>query len=279
MSPQEKKRLSYERDRRNTYGENDKSSRKNIPRAKRRARRANRRLVSTALAAVQGVVVESVAEAAVERINRTRPRAFRKYPDTPLGDVVADRLDRRTYLDEAAAPIETTRTRRVLIRRGHPMTNAQREAQQWISRLAVIDRQIRRCQSGGADDRWGTPGRDLRSWVTTRIRAVRTAGQVGAFPPAEVAIQHARFAAALQRDNVLRAVADLLPDPDTLVRTCLDQIPRTPHEIRAAGPADLRGFRTTKRLIDAATPHGPRVRDPALAATLRTWRRVRFRSS
>lgn len=33
-SPQDKKRLSYERDRRNTYGENSKSSRKNIPRSK-----------------------------------------------------------------------------------------------------------------------------------------------------------------------------------------------------------------------------------------------------
>ena len=31
-SPQEKKALSYAKDRRNTYGENDKSSRKNIPR-------------------------------------------------------------------------------------------------------------------------------------------------------------------------------------------------------------------------------------------------------
>lgn len=30
-SPQEKKRLSYAKDRRNDYGENDKSSRKNVP--------------------------------------------------------------------------------------------------------------------------------------------------------------------------------------------------------------------------------------------------------
>lgn len=34
-SPQEKKALSYARDRRNVYGENDKSSRKNIRRNKR----------------------------------------------------------------------------------------------------------------------------------------------------------------------------------------------------------------------------------------------------
>src|SRR5690242_19968738 len=39
--PPAKKHLSYERDRRNTYGENDKSSRKNIPVGKRLAVRAS----------------------------------------------------------------------------------------------------------------------------------------------------------------------------------------------------------------------------------------------
>ncbi|MFD9407178.1 hypothetical protein ACFWBN_09205 [Streptomyces sp. NPDC059989] len=34
-SPQEKKRLSYLKDRRNVYGENQKSSRRNIPRSRR----------------------------------------------------------------------------------------------------------------------------------------------------------------------------------------------------------------------------------------------------
>ena len=38
-SPQEKKRLSYAKDRRNDYGENDKSSRKNIRRNKRACQR------------------------------------------------------------------------------------------------------------------------------------------------------------------------------------------------------------------------------------------------
>jgi len=36
-TPQEKKQLSYDRDRRSIYGENDKSSRKNIPLSKQRA--------------------------------------------------------------------------------------------------------------------------------------------------------------------------------------------------------------------------------------------------
>ncbi|WP_194828528.1 hypothetical protein [Nocardia sp. XZ_19_231] len=42
-SPQEKKSLSYAKDRRNGYGENDKSSRKNIPRNKRIRNRVDRR--------------------------------------------------------------------------------------------------------------------------------------------------------------------------------------------------------------------------------------------
>ncbi len=50
-SPQEKKRLSYSRDRRNYYGENDKSSRKNIARHKRRRHRAERHSVRQHLAA------------------------------------------------------------------------------------------------------------------------------------------------------------------------------------------------------------------------------------
>lgn len=42
LTPQQKKALSYERDRRNVYDENDKSSRKNIPLRKRLVSKANR---------------------------------------------------------------------------------------------------------------------------------------------------------------------------------------------------------------------------------------------
>ena len=42
-SPQDKKNASLERDRRNTYGENAKSSRKNIPQSKQLSHQAERR--------------------------------------------------------------------------------------------------------------------------------------------------------------------------------------------------------------------------------------------
>ncbi|MFC4930734.1 hypothetical protein [Massilia sp. GCM10023247] len=90
-TPQEKKRLSYEKDRRNTYGENSKASRKGIPLAKARANRAERHKQDHVLATAVGVE-DNDALAAVENLVRnTEPRYWRKSPDTPLGQV----LDRR----------------------------------------------------------------------------------------------------------------------------------------------------------------------------------------
>ena len=60
LSPQEKKELSLQKDRRNAYGENDKASRKNIPRAKARVNRANRRADTVAMSGGVGRPVESL---------------------------------------------------------------------------------------------------------------------------------------------------------------------------------------------------------------------------
>jgi hypothetical protein len=93
-TPQEKKRESYLRDRRNTYGENDKSSRKNIPRSKRRRSRMERRLSRTAFPAGAGVDVERVEEVESRRILKRR-RAWTKCPDEPLASALEDALRRR----------------------------------------------------------------------------------------------------------------------------------------------------------------------------------------
>ncbi|MHC2522796.1 hypothetical protein [Bradyrhizobium diazoefficiens] len=50
-TPREKKQLSYANDRRNTYGENQKSSRKNIPRSKQLSHQDERRAVRQTLIA------------------------------------------------------------------------------------------------------------------------------------------------------------------------------------------------------------------------------------
>ncbi|WP_146991358.1 hypothetical protein [Bradyrhizobium macuxiense] len=99
-NPQEKKRLSYQHDRRNTYGENQKSSRKNIPRSKQLSHQDERRSVRQSLIAARGNVVDEIAdEAHSDALHKGRMKklkAFRKSPDSPLGEVVKRRLGKRT---------------------------------------------------------------------------------------------------------------------------------------------------------------------------------------
>lgn len=101
-TPQEKKRLSYLKDRRNWYGENDKSSRKNIRLNKRAVNSANRRRPSAGLAVLRGAVEPERATAVAERLAGVRPHSWRKWPDAPLGRFVANRLERRVRLGSVA---------------------------------------------------------------------------------------------------------------------------------------------------------------------------------
>jgi hypothetical protein len=99
-TPQDKKRQSYEHDRRNRYGENQKSSRKNIPRSKQRSHQDERRSVRQVLSSAQGSIASEVAdEAQSQALIKGRMKklnGFRKSPDRPLGKIVERRLRRRT---------------------------------------------------------------------------------------------------------------------------------------------------------------------------------------
>jgi hypothetical protein len=279
MTPQEKKRLSYERDRRNTYGENDKSSRKNIPRGKRLAVRAARRFVSVALVDVRGnvdavgvgemsgvvgVVDGGPADKLEPRIAGRRLARFRKWRDEPLGVVVAYQLGRRVEADPAAAAVADARIRRVEHRLGHRLRPDEADVAPWIRSLAMIDRQIRL-----------RDGDRMRRWVKQRFAEVRRAERAGAFTPYDVALQVARFVAGLHRDGIAAAVAELLPQVDELVRECLKEIPLSEREVRAARPVDAQRIRDAFRLVDAVGPLGAYVVDPVLATELRAWRRLR----
>jgi hypothetical protein len=91
-SPQEKKALSYERDRRNAYGENDKASRKAVPRRKRLRARAARRLASQQLPSnVADVPIEQTED--IDRIVASANRRYhwRKTADIPLRDWIASK--------------------------------------------------------------------------------------------------------------------------------------------------------------------------------------------
>ncbi|MBY8874251.1 hypothetical protein K7640_20690 [Micromonospora sp. PLK6-60] len=93
-SPQEKKALSYARDRRNSYGANDKSSRRGIRRNKRFPHRANRHQERLDLTTLTGAPDPLTVEAVEDRLRGRRPKSWRKVPDQPLGVVLAARRTR-----------------------------------------------------------------------------------------------------------------------------------------------------------------------------------------
>ncbi|WP_073844414.1 tyrosine-type recombinase/integrase [Amycolatopsis sp. CB00013] len=122
-SPQEKKRLSYAKDRRNDYGANDKSSRKNLPRHKRRVNQANRNRDHQMLTAARGPVDLEHAATAEEDLLKIRPRRWRKWPDTPLGGIVRGKLDRidvrRSFEAATLSPLADGELREMLSAAAH----------------------------------------------------------------------------------------------------------------------------------------------------------------
>ena len=100
-TPQEKKRLSYEKDRRNTYGESPHGARNSIPQRKAFRNRANRRRQDLALRQLPARVDEDLAERIESGMFHYAPRFWKKCPDGPLGVVVERKLERRRRIQEA----------------------------------------------------------------------------------------------------------------------------------------------------------------------------------
>lgn len=91
-SPQEKKELSYARDGRNAYGENDKASRKAIPRRKRERLRAIRRRMRQQLPKdVLDVSADQVEDMkrSIDGSPPKRAQTWRKTPDVSLREWLA----------------------------------------------------------------------------------------------------------------------------------------------------------------------------------------------
>jgi hypothetical protein len=95
-SPQEKKELSLKKDRRNTFGENAKSSRKNIAKSKALSHQKVRSKARQALHGLEQLpdvgseVVESTLLTA--RLQKGR---WKKSADTPLADVIKRKQEGR----------------------------------------------------------------------------------------------------------------------------------------------------------------------------------------
>ncbi|MFC4994728.1 hypothetical protein [Rubritalea tangerina] len=88
MTPQEKKQLSLKKDCRNTYGENDKSSRKAIKSRKRWVNRSYRREINQKLGNSSSKDIQSDAEV-VQR------KTWKKFADTPVGEIIIRDINKK----------------------------------------------------------------------------------------------------------------------------------------------------------------------------------------
>ena len=102
-SPQEKKALSYAKDRRNAYGENDKASRKAIPLRKAGENRQDRRKINQELAALPeldeaaAALIESSARHEINRVG-----GWKKAADIPLTEFIEKQRRLRSWRSKSA---------------------------------------------------------------------------------------------------------------------------------------------------------------------------------
>lgn len=78
------------------YGENNKASRKNIPRSKALDIRSERRAQDQTLARAHQVAESEQLDAIENDVRSTKPRPWRKSPDVPLGQALARRASWRS---------------------------------------------------------------------------------------------------------------------------------------------------------------------------------------
>ena len=99
-TPQEKKELSYKRDRRNVYGEAPHAARKAIPLRKAQRNRASRHVANQAVDFQGPAPDEDLAEELESRVHHHAPQGWDKYPDPPLGEVIANKSRKRKIMRE-----------------------------------------------------------------------------------------------------------------------------------------------------------------------------------
>jgi hypothetical protein len=109
LTPQEKKELSYERDRRNVYGNAPHAARKCIPFHKAQRNRANRHSQNQQIRYHGPVPDENLADHLESLIHRRAPKQWEKHSDAPLGEVIERKTTDRAVMREQGG-------RRALIR-------------------------------------------------------------------------------------------------------------------------------------------------------------------
>jgi len=99
-TPQEKKQLSYEKDRRNCYGESPHGARKSIPKRKRLRNRANRNYQEQQLAITSLKLDDDLAEQIESRLYQKAPKVWSKVADAPLKKMIEHKQQRRLRLEK-----------------------------------------------------------------------------------------------------------------------------------------------------------------------------------
>ncbi len=115
--PDEKKLLSLKHDRRNVYGENDKSSRKNIPLSKRRSNKSARASVAQVLFRQSGptndIDLDGTQDVVAAKEILSRRKRFKNRPDAPLFTVL---VESKTELPVGSIPWKANVSMRNVIR-------------------------------------------------------------------------------------------------------------------------------------------------------------------
>lgn len=117
-SPQDKKIQSYQKDGRNSYGENDKASRKAIPARKAWVNRTYRRAVRQ-LTRTEADQVDELAD----DVALVRRKPWKKSPDRPLGQHLNNRWrvrQERGGNEPSTSELRQEAARRSDRARGHP---------------------------------------------------------------------------------------------------------------------------------------------------------------
>ena len=111
-TPQEKKKLSYERDRRNCYGESPHAARKSIPLRKTLRNRANRHHQNQQLNLPAQILDQDSADALESLIHHQAPKKWKKLPDAPLKEMIDWKLENREAMQARGGRRALTKTRK-----------------------------------------------------------------------------------------------------------------------------------------------------------------------
>ena len=134
-TPQEKKALSYSKDRRNNYGENNKASRKLIPLRKAQVNRGYRKRVNEVLTQITGGESENAEELESVVGSIGRPE-WQKTPDEPLRVIVQQNLERR---ESHAGHGKTPRKKTAEFVKNLKIETEQESDGRWIAKAIDLD--------------------------------------------------------------------------------------------------------------------------------------------